>query len=140
MQSMGYTIKRHRDIAASNDPVAMPEELTFDPSTGLIRVRAWGDETILDWTESKREIMRLYKEYNASRLIVDACEMVAAPSVLDILDFGDSWPEGVRAAIVIGKDTPEDVLFLDATATYRHKPMRIFYDENEAMKWLQGPA
>ncbi len=36
--------------------------------------------------------MRLHKEYNASRLIVDAREMVAAPSVLDILDFGDSRP------------------------------------------------
>lgn len=140
MQSMGYNKKKGRDVAASEGPDAMPEELTFDPSTGLVRIRAWGDETILDWTESKREIMRLHEEYNASRLFVDAREMVAAPSVLDILDFGDSWPEDVRAAIVIGKDTPEDVLFLDATATYRHKPMRIFYDENEAMTWLQGPA
>ena len=75
----------------------MPEELTYDPSTGLIRIRAWGDETILDWTESKREIMRLHKEHNASRLFVDAREMHAAPSVLDILDFGDTWPQDVRA-------------------------------------------
>ncbi len=118
----------------------MPEELTFDPSTGLIRIRAWGDETIRDWTESKREILRLREEHDARRLFVDAREMVAAPSALDILDFGDTWPQDVRAAILIGRDTPEDVLFLDATATHRHKPIRVFYDAKEAMNWLYEPA
>ncbi len=118
----------------------MPEELTFDPTTGLMRIRAWGDETILDWTESKQEILRLHEQHGASKLFVDAREMVAAPSVIDILDFGDNWPRDIRAAILIGKGTPEDVLFLDATATYRHKPMRVFYDETEALSWLQQPA
>jgi len=140
MQSMVYNKERNYDIAAADDPDAMPEELTYDSSAGLIRIRAWGDETILDWTESKREIMRLHKKYNASRLFVDAREMLAAPSVLDILDFGDTWPQDVRAAILIGKSTPEDVMFLDATATFRHKPMRIFYDEKEAMNYLRQPT
>ena len=118
----------------------MPEELTFDPSTGLVRVRAWGDETILDWTKSKQEILRLHERHGTNKLFVDAREMVAAPSVVDILDFGDNWPRDIRAAILIGKGTPEDLLFLDATATYRHKPMRVFYDEREALSWLQKPG
>lgn len=118
----------------------MPEELTFDQNTGLIRIRAWGDETILDWTTSKREILRLHDELGASKLFVDARELIGAPSLLDILEFGDTWPENVRAAVLVGKGTPEDVLFLDATATHRHKPIRIFYDENEALVWLQQPA
>lgn len=140
MQLMGYNKNKGRDVAASEGPDAMPEELTFDPSTGLIRIRAWGDETILDWTESKREILRLHEKHGASRLFVDAREMLAAPSVLDILDFGETWPQNVRAAILIGKGTPEDVLFLDATSTRLHKPMRVFYDEKEAMTWLQEPT
>jgi len=115
----------------------MPEELTFDPSTGLIRIRAWGDEFITDWVASRNEILRLNAANGANRLFVDAREMVGVPSVLDILDFGDAWPENVRAAILIGKGTPEDVMFLDETATHRHKPIRVFYDEDEAMRWLQ---
>ena len=117
----------------------MPEEVTFDPDNRLIRIRAWGDETIRDWTESMREILRLQKEHDVSRLFVDARALVHAPSVIDILDFGDAWPQDIRAAILIGKDTPEDVLFLDATATHRHKPMRVFYDAKEALRWLHEP-
>lgn len=117
----------------------MPEELTFDPGAGLVRIHAWGDETIRDWTESKQEILRLHEQHGVSRLFVDARKLVGAPSVMEILDFGDSWPQDIRAAILIGKSTPEDVLFLDTTATYRHKPMRVFYDEEEALAWLQEP-
>jgi len=118
----------------------MPEELSYDVKSGLIRIRAWGDESIVDWAESKSEILRLHKEHGASMLIVDARELVSAPSVLDILEFGDTWPQTIRAAILIGRETPDDVLFLDATATHRHKPMRVFYEKKEAMDWLHERA
>ncbi len=114
----------------------MPETLTFDPSTGLMRIRAWGNEVVSDWIASREEVLRLHAEHGASKLFVEAREVKSAPSVLDILDFGDSWPAEIRAAIVISSDTPEDVMFLDSAAVHRHKPMRIFYDEDEAMRWL----
>ena len=104
-----------------------------------MRVRAWGDEAITDWLASRREILRLNELHGATRLFVDARELEAAPPILDILDFGDDWPRNVRAAILIGKGTPEDVLFLDSVAVHRHIPMRVFYDEDEAMRWLTDP-
>ena len=116
----------------------MPETLTFDPKTGLMRIRAWGTEEVDDWIASRQEILRLHAEHGASKLFVEATDLEGAPSVLDILDFGDSWPEEIRAAILVSKNTPEDVMFLDSVAVHRHKPMRIFYDEDEAMQWLCG--
>ncbi len=114
----------------------MPETVTFDPDTGLVRIRAWGNESVNDWIASKQEILRLHAEYGATKLFVEARELEGAPSVLDILDFGDSWPDEIRAAILISRKTPEDVMFLDSVAVHRHKPMRIFYDKDEAMEWL----
>ena len=114
----------------------MPETLTFDPDTGLMRIHAWGKEAVDDWIASRQEILRLHAEHGASRLFVEARDLEGAPSVLDIFDFGDSWPDEIRAAIVVGRNTPEDVMFLDSVAVHRHKPMRVFYDEDEAMRWL----
>lgn len=117
----------------------MAEEVTYDPASRLMRVRAWGDDPISDWMVSKQEVVQLHETHGADRLLVDVREQKAAPALFDILDFGDAWPTTIRAAVLVGKDTPDDMTFLETVATHRRKSIRVFFSESEALDWLNQP-
>ena len=118
----------------------MPEEIRYDSDLGLIRIHSYGDDPIETWIASRAEVLRLHQLQGAKRLLVNARELVSAPSVLDIFDFGDNWPKEIRVGIVISSKTPDDVMFLESAATYRGKSIRIFFDEDDAMTWLMEEA
>lgn len=115
----------------------MPEEIDFDDETGLVRIRVWGHDPIEDWIASKREVIRLHEAYGASRLLVDVRRQETAPSVLDIYEFGERWPKSIRAAILMGPETSEDVTLFETAAINRAKDVRIFFDEADALLWLE---
>lgn len=117
----------------------MTEEVTYDPASRLIRIRVWGDDPISDWIVSKQEVMQLHEMHGANRLLVDVREQEVAPALFDILDFGDAWPTTIWLAVLVGKNTPDDVAFLETVATRRRKSIRIFFSESEALDWLNQP-
>lgn len=114
----------------------MPEDVSYDADANLARVRAWGVDPIENWYASKQKVIALAEAHSGLRLLVDARELEAAPSVLDIFDFGQDWPSGIRTAILVGESTDDDVMFLETVAVNRSKQMRIFYEESEALLWL----
>ena len=116
----------------------MGETLTFDARNNLIQIRAWGYNPIDEWIRDRDEIIRLHGQHGVNRVLVDATEQVTAPSLLDIFDFGENWPTDIRVAIVIGKNTPEDVLFLETAASQRGKSIHVFFDQDEALSWLDA--
>lgn len=115
----------------------MPEEVTYEPDTKLIRLRAWGDDPIENWIASREQIIQLNKTHGAFMLLVDARELETTPSILDIFDFGEEWPREIRAAIIAGENTAEDVSYLETVAIGRAKQIRIFFDEDMALSWLR---
>ena len=115
----------------------MPEEVNYKPEERLIVVRVWGDDPIEDWHASKEQVVRLHEMHGADMMLVDVREQETAPSLPDIFDFGDHWPQEIRAAILVGRTTPDDIMFLETVAMHRRKRMRIFYNEDEAMTWLR---
>jgi hypothetical protein len=117
----------------------MTEKLSYDPTSRLIRIRVWGDDPISDWIVSKQEVMLLHEMHGANRLLVDVREQEVAPALFDILDFGDDWPTTIWLAVLVEKNTPDDVTFLETVATRRRKSIRIFFSEVEALDWLKAP-
>lgn len=115
----------------------MPENVVYDPDAGLVRVRAWGVDPIEDWIASREKVFQIAQTHGVSQLLVDARELDAAPSILDIFDFGNDWPGTIRTAVFVGEKTNEDVMFVETVAVNRFKQMRIFYDEDEALLWLR---
>ena len=101
-----------------------------------MRLRVWGHDPIDEWLESRRQVIELYEKHGATQILVDAREQESAPGVLDVFDFGEDWPQGVRAAILVSEDTPQDTLFLEAAAANSGRSIRMFFDENEALRWL----
>jgi len=115
----------------------MPEEVTYEPHTDLIRVRAWGDDPIENWIASREQIVGLHKAHGAFKVLVDARELSTTPSLVDIFDFGEEWPREIRVALFIGADTPDDVAYLETVAIGRAKQIQIFFDEDAALNWLR---
>ncbi len=115
----------------------MPEKVDYDSQAKLIRVRAWGAGTIEDWLSSKEQVVRLYVQHGARQLLVDVRDQDSAPSTLDIFEFGEDWPAGIRTAILVGDQTREDQQFLETVAFNRGKQMRVFDSEEDALNWLR---
>jgi len=114
----------------------VPEQVTYDVEIGLIRVRAWGVDTIDDWNSSKEQVLQLHATHGANKLLVDVREQESAPSTLEIFDFGSDWPVHIRTAIVSGDRTRDEQFFLETVAFNRAKQMRLFEKEDEALEWL----
>ncbi|MGB5490354.1 MAG: hypothetical protein WBM76_05950 [Woeseiaceae bacterium] len=83
--------------------------------------------------------MQLHEMHGANRLLVVVREQEVAPALFDILDFGDDWPTTIWLAVLVEKNTPDDVTFLETVATHRRKSIRIFFSEVEALNWLKAP-
>lgn len=115
----------------------MPEEVSYDRAADLIRIRVWGDDPIEDWQSSKQAVVRLHETHGTSMLLVDAREQQTAPSLTDIFDFAEDWPQDIRAAILVGENTTDDIAFLETAAVNRGKEIHLFYDESEALSWLR---
>jgi len=115
----------------------MSEELEYDSETRLVRIRLWGEDPIEDWIASKQEVIRLHESKGASKVLFDVRRQEAMPSVMDIFEFGERWPESIRVAIVMGPETSEDVTLLETGAINRAEDIRVFFDEDEALLWLE---
>ena len=112
------------------------EKVTYDSKKKLIRVRAWGIDTIQDWLSSREQVVQLDDEHRAIKLLVDVREQESAPSSTDIFDFGKNWPPEIRTVILVGKKTRAEQQFLETVAFNRAKQMRVFDDEVDALNWL----
>ncbi len=113
----------------------MPEHVSFDSEAGLIRIRAWGIDTIADWNSSKATVLQLVDLQGVPQLLVDVRDQESTPSILEIFEFGAQWPQNIRTAIVLGQKTREQQRFLETVAVNRAKQMRVFDDEQEALAW-----
>ena len=103
----------------------MGYEVTYDAHRNLMRVRAWGHDRIDDWLEAKTELLQLHEANGTSILLVDVREQETSPDLFDILDFGDSWPASIRVALLVSRNTPRDMLYLETVAVQRGKQIRI---------------
>ena len=118
----------------------MAYTVIYDADQHLMRVRAWGQDRIDDWLDAKLELLRMHEAYGANILLVDVREQETSPDLFDILDFGDTWPSSIRVALMVSKNTPKDMLYLETVAVQRGKQIRIFFGEPEALAWLAGES
>jgi hypothetical protein len=116
----------------------MGYEVTYDADRDMMGVRAWGRDRIDDWLKAKTELLQLHQANGTGILLVDVREQETSPDLFDILDFGDSWPASIRVALLVSRNTPRDMLYLETVAVQRGKQIRIFFGEPEALAWLGG--
>jgi len=114
----------------------VPEEVIYDTKARLIRVRAWGVDTIDDWNASLEKILELHETHGVKEVLVDVRDQQTAPSVHDVFNFAKDLPRTLRIAILVGPETIDDQRFLEDVAVNRGKRTKIFQSEDDALKWL----
>lgn len=117
----------------------MPEKVSYDSDRALITVEVWGIDPIEDWHASRAEVMQLHKRHGVTRVFVDAREQETVPPVAEIFEFGETWPDALSMAILVGENTLDDVRLLETIGQNRSKRIRIFYEPAEALDWLGIP-
>lgn len=114
----------------------VPEKVTYDAKSKLIRVRAWGADRIQDWLSSRQQVYNYHATHGSVQLLVDARDQETTPTISEIYFFGKSWAPRIRTAILVGEATTQEQEFLETVALNRARIMRIFDDEEDALNWL----
>ncbi|MGI9205692.1 MAG: STAS/SEC14 domain-containing protein [Woeseiaceae bacterium] len=95
-----------------------------------------GTSTIEDMLSAKERILHISEKHGTNRLLVDTRDMLSAAQSIDLFEFGLNWPHTIRAAILFGDHTAQDMRFLETVAVNRGKEIRLFADEASALDWL----
>ncbi len=119
----------------------MPERVSVREDIGTIVVHSFGEVTEQDIAESRDLVVKLARERNYTRILVDATEETSLPSTMKLFDFGTSISGSdilriMRFAVVISESTKEDLGFLETILQNRGVQVRIFYSMETALAWL----
>ena len=124
----------------------MGYEISIDDRHGIVEIRLSGAVPHGNHLEAREALLELCRVRNLHKILVDARELVLRhPSVMDLFDFGTSWPEKARGRFLLlagvfpsDPATREQVTFGDTVAANRGFVSRAFNDIEEARAWLRG--
>ena len=104
------------------------------------RVRLFGDVTKRDLEESRSKATSALAASNCNRILVEGIHANRRVSVTEdhqfVSGFSDSFPPGVRIALVTHPDEVEALRLVENVAQNRGVNLLLFLDEAEALAWL----
>ncbi len=115
----------------------MPETVEYVEEENYILVRSFGETCIEDWKGSLEKIRELHSATGNKRVLIDVREQTTAPDTLDIFEFGEGLPMGIRFAIVAAEITKPEQYFLETVGQNRAKSIRLFDNYEEAIEWFK---
>ena len=118
----------------------MPDQLTINEELGIIEVYSSGEITVEEAEQTVKKSLRIFKERNIDKVLVDATSLTKLPGTVEIFQFLSSSPPELTQALVISKDSfSEDLLsFGENVAVNRGKNVKLFFDREEALSWLKS--
>jgi hypothetical protein len=122
----------------------MPLELTLSPDQRYLEVRAADHAALLDIGVALKEAVQICRQAALTRVLVDARQVRASFTRLDLLNLAASLPSagflpGTRFAVLIDLETP-DIHFFESAATSRGAIVDHYLDYDEALDDLLAPA
>lgn len=116
----------------------MPENLRIDRERGIILVESRGAVSVADIRASIEAVETIFTEEGLDKTLVDARTQDQPPSITELYEIASNLPRGIRIALLTSSGTPaEDGLrFLETVAKNTGLEVRVFLDEDEALRWL----
>jgi hypothetical protein len=127
----------------------MPYELKIDEAHGIVEIRFHGATPHGEHVSARDEILEICRSRGIDKVLVDVRELEIReePSMMDLFDFGASWPAKrkdtrIFLAGVFPRDahTRGELIFGDTVAFNRGFYTRGFQDVEEARLWLRQGA
>ena len=125
----------------------MPWKVDLDTERGFIHSVYSGAVTKKDIWAGTAETLRLAAGRGPQKFFTEWIDATSDLSTMDIFVIPDEWEAaGIDRrsvlALVVERDTPyrEDAVFYENACRNRGWRVRVFFDRNEAIDWLQEQA
>jgi len=125
----------------------MSHTITYNQETNIIETKARGDITLDEIKEMISEFALVVKEtgsvliltdYREATIRLSTTEIYSIHQILsDIFDSLGLKAQRIKRALVIAGDS-RDYLFSETVAYNRGQNTKVFYNIDEAKKWLTG--
>lgn len=115
----------------------MTKNVILDEKNQLIQVRFTAESTVADWRAALKEVVKLSKEKEIYRVLVDVREQTSLAGTFDLFDFASSLPNYVAFAVLCELHS-EEHRFIENVATNRGKMVKDFDSEQNAIEWLKN--
>jgi hypothetical protein len=125
----------------------MDHRVSFDESNALIRIVYHGSVSMEDVEQVRAEAIALTKQHAASKSLKDFRDASFDLTTLDIFSLPESTSaaysekqlsvHNIKRAIVMNKDA-EALSFLETVSLNRGQRVKLFFEMDEAMSWLDA--
>ncbi len=123
----------------------MPYTINYNPETRIIEMKIHDDFRFSEGSEIISELIRVIKEQNcflilnvmrAAKMKLSTFDIYELPKLLaNTFDSSEVNSHKLKRALVVEKDL-EDYKFFETVTGNRGQQLRLFFDLDEAKKWL----
>lgn len=116
----------------------MPDKFQINEKLGLLEITSTGIVTADDIDDSIEKSKAAFEKLGINKLIVDTTKQEKMPGTVSIHRIFSNFPRNISLALVAERNqlTENDIIFGENVAVNRGVRMRIFYNREEAIKWL----
>lgn len=116
----------------------MPDKFKINEKLGLMEIYSYGIVTAEDIDHSIEKAQDASKKFGLNKLLVDTREQKKMPGAVSIFRIFSNFPRHISLAILAKKNqvTVDDIIFGENVAVNRGIRMRVFYNQEAAVKWL----
>ena len=118
----------------------MALQIQIDAELAIIEITASGTLTKKEVSTTMSEMKELSQEHGITRILANVSELEQGPSLAATFAIFNSYPRGLRNAIVSEKPLPSrvvnDLRFIERMLLTRKQPTGLFENREEAVQWL----
>ena len=118
----------------------MPDRIQVNEERGLIEISSFGEVSIGDIAQSISIVQKIFHEKGINKILVDTREQVSMPDSSGIFELFSTFPREFRLALLVveSQATEEDISFGETVGGNRGVLVKRFYDEEQAVQWLNS--
>ena len=118
----------------------MPDKVELNKDLGIIEITSFGIVSSGDIMDSINKIMKIFKETGVHKVLVDTTTQEKMPGTVGIFKLFSSMPKEVVYVLLVKEHqlTEEDLIFAETVAVNRGVQIKIFYDREKAIDWLNS--
>lgn len=116
----------------------MHDGIKVDEDRGIIEVCSYGTSSKENIAKAINEAQQILADRGFNKILADTTKQDAMPSKIDIFKLFSNFPREFRTAIVLDKNqkTEKDLSFAETVGVNRGIMIKIFYDRELALQWL----
>jgi hypothetical protein len=117
----------------------MPESVRVDSEHNIILIDSSHQVSTDELRQSLESVLQIAQQKTINKVMVDATRQKSLPSVMALYYFAvelSTRARGMRHAIVVAGESPEDLRFIENAARNRGVNMQIFSSQEDALSWL----